>query len=139
MRRMFACMMLMMMLLMLTVWVQIGQTAQVTLGWDPVDFAVCGSDPALSGVNLYKAADENADKTKIGTVDTTTTTFTYTETENAKFCYFATAFNQAGESDYSIPACAYITDTKPAKPTGFKAWVAQVVAAWKAWVNKGKG
>ena len=104
--------------------VAIAQAAsQVILAWTNPDFAVCGSDPNLSGINLYKSTDEGVTKQLIGTVNSTLQTFTYTEAMSAKYCYYATAFNQNGESLYSEPACVYISNEAPAAPTGLDAVV----------------
>jgi hypothetical protein len=97
--------------------------AGVTLQWNPVDFAVCGSDPTQSGYKIYKSTDDGVTKTLAGQVDSNTVTFAYTETGNAKLCYFATAYNQTGESGYSTPACAYISNVTPAPPSGLEAIV----------------
>ena len=98
-------------------------SSQITLKWDAVDFTVCGSDPNLSGYKLYKSTDDGVTKQVVGQVNTALLTFAYTETVNAKYCYYATAFNQAGESPYSEPACAYISDAPPPAPTGLDAVV----------------
>jgi hypothetical protein len=99
----------------------LAHAAEVTLTWNPVDFAVCGSDPAKSGYKVYKSTDEGATKILSGSVDSTALTFTYIETGNAKLCYFATAYNQFGESGYSEPACVYVSNVPPAAPTGLDA------------------
>jgi len=108
-------------LTMVFVFCGLAQAAEVTLTWNPVDFAVCGSDPAQSGYKLYKSTDEGETKTLTGSVDSTVLSFSYTETGNAKLCYFATAYNQFGESGYSEPACVYVSNVPPAAPTGLDA------------------
>ena len=97
--------------------------AQVTLTWTNPDFAAYGSDPNKSGINLYKSTDEGVTKQIIGTVNSTLQTFAYTEPTIAKYCYYATAFNQVGESVYSEPACAYISNETPPAPVGLDAVV----------------
>jgi hypothetical protein len=90
------------------------QAAEVTLTWNPVDFAACGSDPAKSGYNTYISYDDGATKTKVpeGTVDTIKTTVQFTATTAGHACFYMTAYNQFGESAHSLPACCYI-GTKP--------------------------
>jgi hypothetical protein len=97
------------------------QAAEVTLTWKNPDFVICGSDPALSGINIYKSTDEGETKTLVGKVSgITATTYAYTDTDTGRFCWIATAFNQFGESEYSEPTCAYI-GTIPDAPTGLDA------------------
>lgn len=113
-------MMILVLVLMMT---GIAQAAsQVTIKWDTYLWP-SGSDPVLSGFNLYKSTDDGITKQLIGTVNSTLQTFIYTELVNAQYCYYATAFNQVGESDYSDKACAYISDTPPPVPTGLDAVV----------------
>ena len=112
---------------------------QVTLSWTNPDFAGCGSDPNKSGINLYKSADDGVTKQLVGTVNSTLQTFAYTETTNAKYCYYATAFNQIGESAFSPPACAYISNTAPLAPTGLDAvakWLQEISETLKAILGK---
>lgn len=96
---------------------------QITLTWNPVDFVICGSDPNSSGYKLYKSMDEGVTKQMIGQVNTTLQIFVYTEITSGKYCYYATAFNQVGESPYSDPVCKYISDETPPAPTGLDAVV----------------
>ena len=108
---------------------------QVTLKWDTVNFATCGSDPNKSGINLYKSTDDGVTKQLVGTVNSTLQTFAYTEPVSAKYCYYATAFNQIGESAFSLPACAYISNTTPPAPTGLDAvakWLQEISETLKA-------
>lgn len=98
-------------------------SSQITLKWDAVDFASCGSDPNLSGYKLYKSTDDGTTKQLFGTVNSIILTYVYTEPVSAKYCYFVTAFNQVGESLYSDPACAYVSNTKPPIPSGLDAVV----------------
>ena len=98
-------------------------STQITLSWDAVDFATCGSDPNLSGYKLYKSTDEGITKQDIGQVSSAMTIFNYTEPLSSKYCYYATAFNQFGESLYSEPACVYISNETPPAPTGLDAVV----------------
>jgi hypothetical protein len=88
--------------------------ATVTLTWNPVDFVKSGSDPAKSGYNTYISYDEGVTITKVpeGTVDNTKATVQFTATTAGHACFYLTAFNQFGESNYSLPACAYV-GTKP--------------------------
>jgi hypothetical protein len=97
------------------------QAEEIALTWTNPDFVAKGSDPAKSGINLYKSTDDGVTKTLIGTVNgITTTAYSYTETETTKFCWFATAFNQYGESPYSVPDCDYV-GAIPDAPTGLDA------------------
>lgn len=112
---------------------------QITLTWTNPDFAVCGSDPTKSGINLYKSTDDGVTKKLVGTVNSTLNVFSYTETTNAKYCYYATAFNQIGESLHSAPACVYVSNTAPLAPTGLDAvakWLQEISETLKAILGK---
>lgn len=109
--------------------VSVANAADVTLTWNPVNFEIVASDPAKSGYKLYKSLDDGDVKTEIGTVDMSQTTFSYQENTNAKFCYYATAFNQVGESAYSLPACGYISSQSPPVPEDLKVMLQKIVAS----------
>ena len=87
--------------------------ADITLVWDPVDFASYGSDLAQSG---YKVYHKNPDDTlaQIGQVASDVTTYTHDDIPMGINCYRLTAFNQYGESDYSDEACAGNINVPPA-------------------------
>ena len=101
-------------------WVLAAQSvnaANVTLQWDAVDFESCGSDPLQSGYMVYKSSDEGETKSEVGRIpDVTQTSYSYDEDVSGKWCYYLTAFNQVGMSEYSDPACGYIANCMPNKP-----------------------
>ena len=112
---------------------------QITLTWTNPDFVACGSDPNKSGINLYKSTDDGVTKQLAGTVNSTLNVFSYTETTSAKYCYYAMAFNQIGESPYSEPACAYVSNEAPPAPTGLDAavkWLQEISETLKAMLGK---
>ena len=104
--------------------------AEVTLTWDPVNFEICGSNPALSGYRLYRSFDKGDTKTLIPAIlGVTATTYTYEEAANSEICYYATAYNQVGESAYSDPACTFIANGPPEPPTGLRIMLEKIVSA----------
>ena len=102
--------------------------ADVTLTWQPVDFAGVGSDPAQSGYRLYVSYDDGATKTQIGSVGPDVTTFgPHQEPGPGSACYFATAYNQVAESGFSEAACGWIGTGPPPIPTGLEALLQQII------------
>ena len=114
--------------LMLFLCLGAANASTVKLTWDAVDFASVGSDPDLSGYRLYKSLDDGASKMLLGSVASTKLEYQYTEPLTKRICYYATAFNQVGESAYSITACAYISDKAPTAPTNLKAFLIQLIS-----------
>lgn len=108
----------------------------ITLEWTGSDFRVDGtvSDSSKSGYNLYYTEKGATEKILFGTVDMNTTTFTKDMEFPLNVDFYATAFNQFGESDYSDPAIARTPD----KPTGLRAWFQQIISWLKNWKENWK-
>jgi len=109
--------------------------ATLTLQWNAVDWTVGGKvvpDPAKSGYNLYISDVDSTVKTRVNStaIASTVTTFNHTVTLPVNKAYYATAFNQFGESGYSIPAYA-IT---PPEPSGLKAFLQQLISWLQSYV-----
>lgn len=100
--------------------VAMAATAEVTLKWTPVVFP-SGSDPAKSGVRVEKSLGHDTAKSIVGTTDVLTSTLVYAEEIDGEWCYYATAFNQTGDSPVSIPVCIFISSVPPPTPTGLDA------------------
>jgi hypothetical protein len=113
--------------LIIGVWAQALSAAEVTLSWNPVDFAGCYSDLSQSGYKVYKSTDNGVTKTETGAVDTTRTQFSYTENVLGPVCFYATAYNQHGESAYSEPACVTIGAVPETPANGVTVTVTVVV------------
>lgn len=108
--------------------------ADVMLTWSASDHIAAFSDPVKSGYRIFKSVDNGVTKIEIGIVGMDKTAFTYIEDTPQKYCYFATAFNQFGESDFSNDACGYVTDITPKPPEDLKALITHIISALEAWL-----
>ncbi len=113
----------------------VAQAADVVLSWDPVDFEAVFSDPEQSGYRLYKSLDDGVTKEQIGAVGMDETSYRYTENTPGHYCYFATSFNQSGESAFSEPACGYIADEAPPVQVGLKVLIQKLISALQEFLN----
>lgn len=85
---------------------QKAEAADITLGWNHVDFASVGSDLSQSGYRFYHSVDGGA-YAQIGQdVPTDQNTFTHSNVPMGTNCYRLSAFNQYGESGLSTEVCA---------------------------------
>jgi len=100
---------------------------------DPVDFAEANSDPAYSGYRWYESMDEGTTKTLLGDTDSLTPSFALPHDSLDNICFFATAFNQFSESEFSEAACA----KAPPQPLNMRVLLQQLISFLQSVVDAG--